>query len=564
MSNSIAWALVGSSALFLAMTGAGGTPFGVPGSLAVPTTGGPNVPAFHFGGNGGPGGDFDWEIGSELGGPIETQILDTTFTVITNSTQTATEVVLNGKVEVRNLTIWDNGRLFVQGPNPCVIQASGEVRIEGKLILRGNNNRGVTSFAAAHIPELGAAGQAGGGAGGTGSPFTSQSDPQGSPGFGAFSAPHGGGRGGESGYSDGGINSRRPGGGGGGTFGQDVLRPSPNPNGCPEQFMIGLDAERGFNGSIESNGIFNSGAISGPGQQPQGGAAGPRPFVDIDIHGNLNFENDFWGAMITHDGRRILGELLHPWAGAGGGGGGDSVKSPIFPQVPFDVSLNQKGAGGGGGGGCLVVFARGDITLVRYGSIDASGGTGGGGENTNGINRVGGGSGGGSGGHIILQTASKIDLSRVKAEAPYPSALAGGIYALGGQGGEGQFGVGGAGANGIVTTPSRDALPPKHYPSGTGATDGPCAVQGNTVGNAGSVGSAGPGDVVYNCGGDGGPGIIQLHVPSLSDIIPPVSPRIDLAYALRPPPVGSTPDTVNTPTAWDHLLPVIGAGKKPD
>jgi hypothetical protein len=546
-----------------------GSSWRIPSSFGTATpapsaAGGSHTPGFHFGGNGGPGGDFDWEIGSPSGGPLDQQVLDTTITLITNSTHTAQQTVINGQVEVRNLTIWSNGRLVVQGPNPCIIHASGSVTIEGKLIVKGNNNRGVTSFNTANIPEPGSAGQAGGGRGGTGSPLTTQSDPQGSPGFGAFDSPGTGGGGGESGYSDGGINSRRPGGGGGGALRVDVLRPSPNPNACPEQFVIGLDAERGFNGTIGDANFTTSGAISGPGQQPQGGAVGQRPFIDVDINGAPNVENDFWGTLITQDDRKILGELLQPWAGAGGGAGGDSVKSATFPQVPFSVLLNQKGAGGGGGGGCLLIFARGDIKLIDFGSIDASGGTGGGGENTNGINRVGGGSGGGSGGHIVLQTASKLDLSEVKALAPYPSAQAGGIYALGGQGGEGMFGLGGAQANGVATTPLKDALPPNHYPSnypGDTSNDGPCAVAGNTVGNLGA-GGAGPVDVVYGCGGDGGPGVIQLHAPSLDHILPPVSLRIDLGYVVKPPPVGSVPETVHSPRLWDRLLPVIGASQK--
>jgi hypothetical protein len=224
------------------------------------------------------------------------------------------------------------------------------------------------------------------------------------------------------------------------------------------------------------------------------------------------------------------------------------------------VLLNLKGCGGGGGGGSLTILALGDIKLIGAGSIDASGGCGGGGENTNGTNRIGGGSGGGSGGHIILQTASKIDLSAVTMDEDgsiYPQSEAGGIYAVGGQGGEGQFGVGGASANGHQTTPLLDALPPNSYPS-TGSNQGPCAVDGNVVGNTGTTGSAGPIDVVYNCGGDGGPGIIQLHAPSVADILPPTGNLATLGRCVRPYPVGSTPDNVDNPAApWDLLLPIF-------
>jgi hypothetical protein len=244
-------------------------------------SGGKLSAAFAFDGTGGPpDGNFDWEIGSDGGTVIEQAILDTSFTQITNADNTATTSAVNGRVDIRNLTIWPNGRLTVQGPNPCTILASGTVTIYGKLLVRGANHRGVSSFNTAHIPEFGAAGQAGGGTGGTGSPLTSQSDPQGLAGFGAFGAVNLGGGGGESGYSDGGINSRRPGGGGGGALGHDALLPSPNSDRCPDQEIIGLDGEKGFNGSIGNENFTNSGAISGPNQQPKGGALGPRPFFD--------------------------------------------------------------------------------------------------------------------------------------------------------------------------------------------------------------------------------------------------------------------------------------------
>lgn len=523
--------------------------------------------AFAFDGTGGPGGDFDWEIGTPGGVALDQEVLDTTFTQITNSEHTAFTSVVNGRVDIRSLTIWPNGRLSIQGPNPCTILASGSVVIHGKISIKGSNSRGVSSFNTAHIPEAGAVGQGGGGNGGIGSPLTSQSDPQGLPGFGAFASPGAGGGGGESGYSDGGINSRRPGGGGGGSLGLDVLLPSPNPDRCPDQSIIGLDGEPGFNGSIANENFTNSGAISGLNQQPKGGVRGPRPFTDVDAQGNPINENDFWGTMFTSAGELIRGELSKPWAGAGGGGGGDSVKSLTFPQVPFNVQFNLKGAGGGGGGGSLTILALGDIKLAGSGAIDASGGTGGGGENTNGTNRIGGGSGGGSGGHIILQTASTIDLSEVTLDEDatiYPAVTAGGLYAVGGQGGEGKGGNGGAGSNGLETTPLKDALPPNSYPS-TGANPGPCAVDGNTVGNppVPNIFGDGPIDVVYDCGGDGGPGIIQLHAPTLADIIPPSGASFaTLGRCVRPPPIGSTSDTVDTPGAWDHLLPIFSRTSK--
>src|SRR5262249_42577581 len=66
------------------------------------------VAAFAFEGTGGPGGNFDWVIGSDTG-PPETFLLDTTFSVITNVTQSATEAVVNGVVDIRSLTVKANG-----------------------------------------------------------------------------------------------------------------------------------------------------------------------------------------------------------------------------------------------------------------------------------------------------------------------------------------------------------------------------------------------------------------------------------------------------------------------
>ncbi|MFN0242808.1 MAG: hypothetical protein ACKVWV_07950 [Planctomycetota bacterium] len=538
-------------------------------------TGGKLTAAFAFDGTGGPpAGNFDLEIGDSSGGAIEVVTVDTTFAQITNSEQSAVQTVVNGRIDIRNLKIWPNGQLNIQGINPCRILASGTVDIEGKVLIQGSSSRGVTSFNTAQFPDPGAAGQGGGGRGGQGSPLTNQSDPKGQEGFGAFDVPGGGGGGGESAWCTGSIGCRRPGGGGGGVFGKDVLRPAPNLNDCPEQTVIGLDVETGFNGSPQPPpvGQTSGSASLGAGFQAIGGSAGPGPFADADAQGVPITRNDFWGTMFTQTGALILGELPQPWAGAGGGGGGDSVQvlanAASFPQVPYDVNNIQKGSGGGGGGGSLTIFALGSIKISGYGSIDASGGTGNGGESTNGINRVGGGSGGGSGGHIILMTGSQIDLTQLSlpaGEALYPNPQAGGLYALGGQGGEGAGGNGGAGVgNGgsasTVTTPQFDALPPNHYPNSTPATalDGPCKFSTNIVGNANPV------VVVPGTGGDGGPGLIQLHAPTLADILPPIgtSGNADMFKCVKPNPIGSTVANVNTPTAWDQLLPVFSRNSK--
>lgn len=513
-----------------------------------------------FTGSGGPGGDFDWQIGNDLPAAQPPVILDTTFSIITNTQQTAQQAVINGQVDVRNFTVKANGTLILQGPNPCRIQASGAVQIDGKIQLRGGNNPGVASFNTTNTPEPGAPGQVGGGRGGTGNPLTTQSSPMGGPGFGAFNAPGGGGGGGESGYNpDVNGNFRRAAGGGGGALGTDALIPNGvtpntgpyvNVNLCPNQTVIGLDVEQGFPGAPQASGALH------PGVQPVGGAKGPRPFTDGDA------TNDFWGTMKTQTGGIVQGELLAPSAGAGGGGGGNSIQSSSFPLNPFSPTGDEKGSGGGGGGGALTILSLGDIVFGVAGRIDASGGTGGPGESGFGPqNPIGGGSGGGSGGHVVLQTASRINLQACRSTTNPP----GGIYALGAQGGAGRDLRGGAVYGGFQTSPNLDALPPNSYPSTVAST--PCRVfsgqSGYTFTN--NIGDFDPANVVIGAGGDGGPGIIQLHAPTLADILTPTTAGESIYKIIRPPPIGAFPQdgvpnlsTINNPLAWDQTLPLYG------
>jgi hypothetical protein len=521
---------------------------------------------FAFSGTGGPGGDFDWKIGNDLPLSISNHpevTLDTSFSVITNLQQTAQETVINGRVDIRNLIVTASGSLIIQGPNSCTILVSGSVQIDGEITCEGNNNVSVHTLNTTNQPEPGATGKAGGGRGGTGSYLTTQSTPGGGPGFGAFDTVGGGGAGGESAFNplfpnpDSDDEHRRPGGGGGGSFGPDFLRPAniqagyTNPNLCPDQSVIGYDGENGFPGWANAVGVLTGAS------PPPGGARGPRPFFDNDP------TNDFWGTMHTQGGQLIRGELLHPWAGAGGGAGGDAINSSSFPTNPFDPGGDEKGSGGGGGGGSLTILALGDITLGSRGRINASGGTGGGGENSlaGGITHIGGGSGGGSGGHIILQTATKIDLSAVTTSGSPP----GGIYALGNQGGAGREDWGGAHPGGFQTSPQFDLLPPNSYPN-TSALCGVVAGQGGyTVSNVTGNPAPPPGGPPECTGGDGSPGIIQFHTPTLADIHIPTTGGENIYKVCRPPPVGSCPAVgappftrINAPLQWDQMLPIFG------
>jgi hypothetical protein len=523
--------------------------------------------SFNFGGTGGPGGNFVYRVRPLANG---TTVLNTSFTLITNEDQTASEPVVNGQVDVKDLIVEANAILEIKGPNPCVIRASGRVDIQGRILCRGANNRGVTCFSCANIPEIGSTGNGGGGKGGTGSILTTQSTPQGETGYGAFDLAAGGGGGGETGwFNSGNVDLYRGGGGGGGMFAIDV--PKAVANSCPDQTIVGLDAEDGSPGAVGANS-----AIGGTGVRPKGGKKGPRPFIDLnptdpnvaildDDAGSpyVTFFhlNDFWGSMKV--GNTIVrGELATPWAGAGGGGGGDSVTSSSFPTTPFNVNNNKKGAGGGGGGGSLTILCLGDIVFGSAGRIDAGGGTGGGGENTNGIDRVGGGSGGGSGGHVILQAGGVIDFRACVVGSVTNNQITGaGIYARGGEGGEGRAGVGGAGPNSIELPPTQDLLPPNAY-----APISTCTVAGNTVGAATGT--------IDGCAGDGGPGVIQLHVSSLDKILAPNTSITTnkLSTILKPNPIGTlvetagpagTPaPTINTPLQWKQLLPIFGRDSK--
>lgn len=497
---------------------------------------------FQFGGSGGPGGNFDWTVVPPTGST--TVNFDTSFQQITNTDQSVTQTILGGVVDVRNFTVPANAILRVLGPNPLVIRATGDVVIAGKIDISGSSNRGVVTFSSTNIPEQGASGNGGGGRGGTGSILTTQSSPAGESGYGPFNTPAQGGGGGDSGWTTSTAeNTRRGAGGGGGAFGRDTLLT----NGiCPDQTIIGLDAEPGAAGGPGSNS-----AVMGIGVRARGGRIGTRPFSDT------SGANDFYGTMVTTNGP-LRGELGNPWAGGGGGGGGDSsqVGSGGSWPPPFTPTGDEKGSGGGGGGGQLILYCLGDVIFQGSGLIQSNGGTGGGGENTSGINRVGGGSGAGSGGHIIIQSAGQINFSGLTSNN-------GGLRARGGQGGEGAGGAGGAGPYGTETTAPADLLIHGDVEERRAyGTTPPCAVTGNTSGQFGAFFDTGC-QCLVGTGGDGGPGLIQLHVNSLADIIPPTG-SVSLSQCIRPPAVGqlvgNTPS--NIPSQWSRLLPAFGRVSK--
>jgi hypothetical protein len=503
--------------------------------------------SFAFGGTGGPGGEFDWYIP-----PATDLVLDTTSDVIfggPDGAQTGSQPVIGGIVDVRDMFLPATSTLILVGPNTCTILASRNVRILGEITLRGADNPGVGTLLTANQPESGALGHAGGGSGGDGSPLTTQSSPRGMSGNGAFNTLGLGGEGGEASYKNDIVDNRRGSGGGGGRLGSDSYYDHDGLPGTPQvrvQTLVGLDIERGAHGAANGTGAENGF------QRGQGGKIGPSPFLDNDD------SNNFLGTKITSDGQMILGELTNVWAGAGGGGGGDSVPSDTFPNEPFGPASDEKGAGGGGAAGGLRILAIGTITIgsdQAFGSIAAEGGTGGAGENS--WWRIGGGSGGGSGGHIVLSSAADIVIyGRAETGEPwfgdfltkFHSQRA--LSALGGQGGAGRADKGGSNSTGAVKW-NCDRIPWDHF---DGFTDIPpfndiCFNAQPDKGDA----DAGP---TVGAGGDGGPGIIQLHVEDFSNLKFPTleaefggdyGSGLDVTFACAPEPLGwkspgETPD----------------------
>ena len=275
---------------------------------------------------------------------------------------------------------------------------------------------------------------------------------------------------------------------------------------------------------------------------------GLQPFVDG------NPANDFLGVLETPAGT-IVGELNGLTAGSGGGGGGDSAQTAQFPMVPFNPTGDEKGGAGGGGGGAVQLVALGPIIIGASGTITADGGSGGAGENVIFFDRVGGAGGGGSGGMVVLESATRVDVLAAAVngtgfnqaqpfytdnpdQARHPVRP---ISALGGQGGAGMESRCGSNETGPKDW-KNDAIPLSAF---GGRTDVPPL--GSTASNQTFLGcNAGsptdPEGTVPGGGGDGGPGLIQVHVPNVAtDLTVPASTGGDATFSFAPPPLGWTP-----------------------
>ena len=306
------------------------------------------------------------------------------------------------------------------------------------------------------------------------------------------------------------------------------------------QTLIGMDGEPGFAG-----GAAGLGAIS-QSVRAQGGMQGPDPFRDTQS------TNNFLGTLITSSNELIIGELDAITAGAGGGGGGDASRTAQFPRVPFQTGGDEKGSGAGGGAGGISILAIGKIEFGTNGALYAVGGHGGGGENSLFFDRIGGGGGGGSGGHVVLSSASFIGFNGIAVNAgdEYRDALAGHrrrpVTAIGGEGGAGHENAGGADETGPQLWRC-DAIPlDRVNPIPAGAMEVPPLLNAPACfGPQIMLDWNDPEGPVLGAGGDGSPGIVQLHVddPDANIRFDGIAPgqtyvNADVTKAIAPRPLG--------------------------
>ncbi len=441
--------LASATALFLA---ANTVPTGEPGNTDVAASGGDE--------------GFDWIVPAN-----STFFFNTDFQLLIDNQHGLVQLVQGGLLVVDDLSIGEGARVKVFGSSPLRILATGTVQVDGEIDVSGADAQNVQSLNLAQVPQSGGAGGPGGGDGGDGSPETQMSSAQGGTGLGPMGLAASGGRGGESGYTgDFNRNLRRAAGGGGGRFASFASDPAllaqpgePGMDSTPAEFDPPFFTGEGAFGAM-------SGSIP-----PMPGGIGDSPFVDGSSR------NDFWGLKLR-GGEVLAGELTQLSAGSGGGAGGDAILSSVFPSPQFvnssGLTVNDfKGGSGGGGGGAFQIVALGPIVFGPGGRLLGDGGSGGTGESTFFIDRIGGGGGGGSGGHVILE-ANRIEIFEPEATTEGKHAV---ISALGGVGGSG--------------------MPIGDNAEGTSEFNEIFLVI----------------DGFINDGGAGGPGVIQLHVPVSSD-----------------------------------------------
>ncbi|MHC4824645.1 MAG: hypothetical protein ACYTEP_11610, partial [Planctomycetota bacterium] len=267
-----------------------------------------------------------------------------------------------------------------------------------------------------------------------------------------------------------------------------------------------------------------------PSDGPDGGLGGASVFTD-----GIG-SNDFWGKRFFWDGTPgvspvlVTGELSAPYAGSGGGASGDlqtlfrlldadadmnqDILTDHFPDVNFPYGFTARyfrGAPGGGGGGQVQLMALGPITLGPTSVLRVNGGSGHGGEST----AEGGaqattsqvsGSGGGSGGHMVLHTASGLNLSLID------------VGTAGDPGIPGTFFNSINNAHNVQAIGGRRGWAGSRFASLDTAGGFNEAPNGDTA-FAGENGYDGNSSYMAGRGGAGASGVIQIHVPNpLTDI----------------------------------------------
>ncbi|MFT7516340.1 MAG: hypothetical protein ACI84O_000115 [Myxococcota bacterium] len=271
--------------------------------------------------------------------------------------------------------------------------------------------------------------------------------------------------------------------------------------------------------SLNDNALYGT-----PVNGPDGGFGGSSVFNAVDpIFGT---SNDFYGERYFWDGTpgvvpvTVSGELFAPHAGSGGGASGDlqtvlrymddgqGAPLPLtshYPDLAFPQGTTQRyfrGAGGGGGGGQIQIHVIGHIILGPTASLKVNGGNGTGGDSTSsggldGSTTQVSGSGGGSGGHLILSSASGLNLTLIN--------------------------VGTAGTPGTPST-FFDNLIPNYVMQAIGGRRGWAAskLAENFLAAANAPNNYdGNGSFQTGRGGAGASGVIQIHLPN---------PLTDIAY----------------------------------
>lgn len=231
-----------------------------------------------------------------------------------------------------------------------------------------------------------------------------------------------------------------------GTNRDGVILPNPglqanNPQAAYGMEDIAQDGDAGLDASWDpawTTGTEPPYLFGNPTFGPDGGAGGATVFTDSVATNNFYGNRYFWDGTAGVAPVLVEGELLTPWAGAGGGASGDvqtverlDLTVPpdgnleplptFFPDLLFPNGTTRnywRGAPGGGGGGQVQIHAVGLIVFGSAGRLLANGGAGNSGESSdesgsNGTIAQISGSGGGSGGHIILQSATGLDLTAI-------------------------------------------------------------------------------------------------------------------------------------------------------